>query len=627
MKKLQMVNTQVDISEREDGSVIIQNRTPLSEYPANLCTWLHQHGASLPDKPFLLERDSRDQWKGLTFAEMLKNVNKISNGLLALGVDASRPVAILSQNCINMALFQLAAMQIGLAVTPISYAYSARSETGSHIKHILDVAQPTILVMSDSDLHMPKMNQWDLKDLKLFAFTNSQKHSTVLPFESLFDERETLSPKAQSRFDAVTPGTLAKIQFTSGSTNLPKGVLVTHGMQVSNQVGIAQMWPYVNSEDVVVDWLPWNHTFGGNKIFNMMLMHGGTFYIDNGNPTPAGIEKTIKNIKDVKPSIYFGVPLSFINLLAAMKKDRDLKAAFFKNLKFNCNAAAALDQTTYEGIIKLSVEACGAPVPFLAGWGCTETSPTVTLVWWEVEDTRIIGLPIPGVKLKLAPDPSGKREIRVWGPNVTTGYMANPEASRAIFDEEGYLLTRDAGKFLHPERPMAGLVFDGRTSEDFKLATGVWVNNARLRGSIHAVGQPFLLEVVPAALNRRYLTCLIYPNIPAIRKELGGVSADFPDDSEFLKRPEVTELFRAIFKKHNAANSGGSSRIEKFLLLSEQARFDRHETTDKGYINQNAVLTNYANLVNDLYEDPPPDHVMSVDEPCAAARIQANNSV
>lgn len=622
MNKLKMANIEVEIIEREDGCVIVQNRIPLAERPVNLCGWLHQHGAGVPDKPFLLERNPPDQWEGLTFARALKNVNRISNGLLSLGLNTSRPVAILSQNCIKMALFQLAAMQIGIAVTPISYAYSARSKTGGHIKHILDLAKPTVLVMSDADLHMPKLDQWDLGDLKLFAFLNSHKYSRVQPFESLFEEQETLTPQARSLFEAVTPDTVAKIQFTSGSTDLPKGVLVTHGMQVSNQVAMRQTWPFLDNDEVIVDWLPWNHTFGGNLIFNLMLMLGGTFYIDNGNPTPAGIMKSVQNIKDVRPTLYFGVPVSFAAILAAMKEDRDLRSAFFQNLKFIHTGAAALDQATYEGISKLSVEVNGSPVTFLGGWGCTETSPVVTLVWWDAEDSRTIGLPIPGVKVKLAPDGSGKTEMRVQGPNVTKGYLGNPEATRNGFDKEGYFLTRDAGRFIDPDRPKAGLVFHGRLSEDFKLYTGVWVNNSRLRGSVHAVGQPFVLEIVPAAVDRRYLTCMIYPNIAAIRKELDGVSADFPDDADLLKRPEVIELFRTIFKKHNAASTGSSTRIERFLLLNDPAQFDRHETTDKGYINQNAVLTNYAGLVDDLYQDPPPAHVLLVDEPPGGALIE-----
>lgn len=613
MNELQLAKVEVDINERSDGSIIIRNKASLADGPANLCTWLHQHAAATPDRPFLLERNPSGEWAGLTYAEALSRVNRISNGLLALGLDPSRTVAVLSENSIRMALFQLAAMQIGLPVTPISYAYSARSKTGGHIKHILDVTQPTVLVMSDADLHMPKLNQWDNKDLALYAFTNSDHHTNVHPFSALFAEQDTLTPAAQARFDEVTVDTLAKIQFTSGSTNLPKGVMVTHGMQVSNQVGIGQMWPFVNAGDKIVDWLPWNHTFGGNFVFNMVLMQGATFYIDNGNPSPAGIDITIRNIKDVKPSIYFGVPASYIALLARMEADSELKAAFFQNLKFIFTAAAALDQATYQGMRQLSIGARGKAVPFFSAWGCTETSPDSTLVYWEIDDARVIGLPIPGVKVKLTPNGSVKREMRVKGPNVTQGYFANPDATQVAFDEEGFYLTQDGGKFLDPDKPEKGLIFDGRTSEDFKLVTGVWVNNARLRSSIHSAGRPFLLEVVPAEINRAYLTCLIYPNIQAIRKALKDVSEEFPDDDAFLQSASVAELFANIFKKHNDVSSGTSWRFERLIVLNEQPRIDKNETTDKGYLNQNAVLAHHKELVADLYTDPPPAHVIVVD--------------
>ncbi|MEJ2156206.1 MAG: AMP-binding protein [Desulfobacteraceae bacterium] len=614
MNELQLAKVEVDVNERSDGSIIIQNKAPLSDGPANLCAWLHQHAAAMPDKPFVLERSPSGEWEGLTYADALSRVNRISNGLLALERDPSRPVAVLSENSINMALFQLAAMQIGLAVTPISYAYSARSKTGGHIKHILDVTQPTVLAMSDADLHMPKLNQWDNKDLALYAFSNSDHHTSVQPFSALFAEKETLTPMAQARFDQVTDDTLAKIQFTSGSTNLPKGVMVTHGMQVSNQLGIGQMWPFVDANDKIVDWLPWNHTFGGNFVFNMALMHGATFYIDNGNPSPAGIDITIRNIKAVKPSIYFGVPASYIALLARMEADPELKAAFFHNLKFIFTAAAALDQATYQGMRQLSIEARGKAVPFFSAWGCTETSPDATLVYWEIDDARVIGLPIPGVKVKLAPDSSGKREMRVKGPNVTQGYFANQEATQAAFDAQGYYLTQDGGKFLDADKPEQGLIFDGRTSEDFKLVTGVWVNNAKLRSSIHTVGQPFLLEVVPAEINRAYLTCLIYPNIQAIRNTLAEASEASSDDDAFLKSTPVVELFRSILKKHNEVSSGSSWRIERLIILNEQPRIDKNETTDKGYLNQSAVLAHHKELVADLYADPPPPHVIVVDD-------------
>ncbi len=301
------ITPQIEVIEQH-GDLILENKVRLDAYPHNIGIWLRQNAERRPDKPFILQRDTHGTWRGPTYAEALARVNRLSSGLLAQGLDGSRAVAILSENSVDMALLQLAAMQVGIPVAPISYAYSVLSQTGGHIKHILDVTGAPLLMISDANVHMPKLRQWDISGLRLYASSNSDRHDGMLPLAELELGSGALTQEGERRFTAVTPQTLAKIQFTSGSTNLPKGVEVTHGVQLSNQVGIAQMWPFVDSEDLVVDWLPWNHTFGGNFVFNMLLMYGGTFYIDRGNPSPQGLETTIKNIRDVSPTLYFGVP-------------------------------------------------------------------------------------------------------------------------------------------------------------------------------------------------------------------------------------------------------------------------------------------------------------------------------
>jgi feruloyl-CoA synthase len=480
------------------------------------------------------------------------------------------------------------------------------------------VLQASLIVMSDADLHMAKLAQWDLSGRRFYAVSHAERYDGLLPLDALAAGETSdisLTTAAESRFAAVRHDTLAKIQFTSGSTNLPKGVEVTHGMMTSNQVGIAQLWPFVGSDEVAVDFLPWNHTFGGNFIFNMLLMHGGTLHIDWGNPSPQGFDTMVKNIIDVKPTIYFGVPRSYTALYARMQTDSALRDAFFSRLKFMFTAAAALDQPTFDGMQAMSAEARGGePVPFFAAWGMTESSPDATLVYWPAKDAKVIGLPIPGVTVKLAADPSGKRELRVKGPNVTRGYYRNPAATAAAFDEDRYYRSRDAGAFLDPGTPEAGLIFDGRTGEDFKLTSGTWVHNARLRASINGLGQPYLLEVVIAAPNRDYLAALIFPNVPALRGRFADVSArSEADDTAFLESEEVRAFFREVFARHNSAFPTSSGRIERVMLLGAPPQLDANETTDKGYINQIAVLTNRADVVERLFMEPTPSGVILVE--------------
>ena len=601
---LTWIQPQVDVTE-QGSDLILNNPVALAPYPHNIGVWLRQNAQRFPHKPFILQRDAEGTWQGPNYAEALARVNRLSNGLLAQGLDGSQPVAILSENSVEMALMQLAAMQIGIAAVPISNAYSTLSQTGGHIKHILDIAGAPLLLMSDADVHMAKLSQWDTSRLKLYAVSHSDHHRGVLSLAALEEGDEAMTPAGEARFAAVTPDTLAKIQFTSGSTNLPKGVEVTHGMLTSNQVGIAQMWPFVGPDDVVVDFLPWNHTFGGNFVFNMMLMHGGASYIDRGNPTPQGFETMVRNIIAVQPTLYFGVPRSYTTLYARMKTDHQLRDAFFGRLKFMFTAAAALDQRTFEGMQAMSAEVRGEPVPFFAAWGMTETSPDATLVYWPARDARVIGLPIPGVSIKLAAATSGKRELRVKGACVTRGYYHNAEATASAFDEQGYLRTSDACTFLEPTNPAAGLIFDGRIGEDFKLTSGTWVHNARLRGSVNTLGQPYLLEVVVAAPNRDYLTALVFPNVPALRARFAAASASIEDDAAFLGCIEVRTFFSEVFAQHNRTHLSSSERFARCLLLTTPPHLDANETTDKGYINQIAVLRNRAELVERLYQEEP----------------------
>jgi len=602
-----------DVAVSRERELIMQNSVGLAPYPQNLVSWLHQHAERFPDKPFLVERRG-GAWCGLSFSEILGAINRLSNGLVEHGIDAQQPVAVLSENCIDMAVLQLAVMQIGVPVIPISYAYSVRSQTGEHIKHILDVTGARTLVVSDAAVHWPKIAHLADNGLALFAFSHAERFDGIRPLKALEGSGGRLSAAAQRRFDAVGHGTLAKIQFTSGSTNLPKGVEITHGMMASNQVAMGQMWPFLDSDEVVVDWLPWNHTFGGNFVFNLVLRLGGTLYIDNGSPTPQGIEQTIHNILDVAPSIYFGVPRSYTMLCTRMKNDQRLRQRFFERLKFMFTAAAALDQTTFDELRSMSAEVRGERLPFLSAWGCTETAPDATLVYWNTDDTRVIGVPIPGVQVKMVPESAGRYELRVKGPNVTRGYINNREATSRAFDEQGFYCTGDTARFLDPDRPSEGLIFDGRIGEDFKLSTGTWIHNIRLRNAIHRIGQPLLLEIVVAAPNQDYLTALIFPNLPPLRSRFPQLSEQHPADADFLRCGDVRGLFAAIFQQHNREHPASSERFMRLLLLDTPPRIDHNEITDKGYINQRAVLQHRADALSALYQESPPPEIIVVDD-------------
>ena len=590
-----------------NGVLFLRNSIELVAYPANLAMWLRQNAVRLPNQPFLLERHG-DGWQTISYGETLAQVNQLSNGLLALDLGPNAPIAILSPNSINMALIQLAAMQIGLPVVPISYAYSVRSQTGSLIKHILDVTAAPVLIMSDANVHMSKVGQWEGNGRLLYAFSKSQEDDNVHDFANLFASETDLTLEAENRFQAVTRDTLAKIQFTSGSTNLPKGVEVTHGMMTSNQVTIHQLWPFLGRDEVMVDW-SWNHTFGGNFVTNMALRHGATLHIDNGNPMPAGFVHTVANIIAVRPTVYFGVPASYTALYARMQQDASLRQAFFARLKFIFVAAAALDQKTFEGIQAMGRQEIGHDIPFFSAWGTTETAPSATLVYWQADDIRVIGLPHPGTTLKLVPNEANRYEVRLTGPNITKGYYNNEQATAVAFDSEGYYCTGDAVAFLDRANPNSGLIFDGRLGEDFKLTSGVWVRSAHIRASLNNIGKPYLMEVVLAAPSKPYLNALIVPHTMALRGRFAELSDAYPTDADFLQLPEVVALFRSVFQEHNHHRTGSSQRIVRFTILTQPLQFDRGEATDKDYINQRAVLQSNTELVERFYAEEVGDDV------------------
>ncbi len=409
----------------------------------------------------------------------------------------------------------------------------------------------------------------------------------------------------------IGPDTIAKYLFTSGSTGLPKGVINTHGMLCSNQQMTEQCWPFVTeTPPVLLDWLPWNHTFGGNHCFNLVLKQGGTLYVDGGKPAPGLIETTVENLREVSPTIYFNVPVGFAMLLPYLERDDALRSNFFRNLQVIFYAGSALSQDLWERLEALSIKALGRRVAMTSGWGSTETAPMATCVHFPIPQAGVIGLPAPGVEIKLVPSGS-KLELRVRGPNVTPGYLGRPDLTEDAFDEHGFYKIGDAGRLADPSDPAKGVVFDGRVAEDFKLTTGTWVHAGGLRVKAIAAAAPVLQDAVVCGHDRDEVGLLAWPNMAAC-KELCPEHAADDDPSVLLRSSEVGDRIRAGLLRHNEENPGSSTRITRVLLMVDPPSIDANEITDKRYINQRATLEHRAELVERLYADPPEEDVICI---------------
>jgi feruloyl-CoA synthase len=390
---------------------------------------------------------------------------------------------------------------------------------------------------------------------------------------------------------------------------MPKGVLNTHGMLCANQQSLAQIWPFTEATPpVLVDWLPWNHTFGGNHDFNLILKRGGTLYIDAGRPAPPLIPTTVRNLKEIAPTIYFNVPAGFGALLPYLERDAELRARFFERLELIFYAGAALPQDLWERLEAVAIRERGEPVRMTSSWGLTETSPLATSAHFPIDRAGVIGVPVPGVEIKLTPF-EDKLEMRVKGPNVTPGYLGEPELTAKAFDEDGWYRTGDAGRLADPDDSNAGLVFDGRVVEDFKLTTGTFVSVGNLRVAVLAAASPLLMDAVVCGHDRDYVGLLAWLNVGAAR-ELAG-APDAPPE-ELVRDERIAAFVREKLAAHNAAHPGSSTCVRRVVLLAEPPSLDANEITDKGYVNQRASLARRAAEVEALFAAPPGPHVIVI---------------
>jgi feruloyl-CoA synthase len=595
-KPLPMKGADISVDRRADGSIVITSNHAPGEGPRTISHLLAEKAAAHPDRPYLRQREpGHGPWRGVTYAEALRAVEGVSQWLLDRGLTADDSVMILSGNSIEHALMTLGAYGAGAPAAPVSPAYSLMSADHGKLKHCFDKVAPKV-VFAQSGVMFEKAIA-TLRALKpdLLLVTADGTGEGAIAFDTV---AATVPRDVAAKRESLTPATVAKYLFTSGSTGMPKGVPQTHAMMagvIAGQEGLRTDEP---SDDVPnsLEWMPWSHISAGNIGFNGVLWSGGTLWIDEGKPLPGMFETTIKNLYEVSPVVFGSAPIAFSMLAGAMEGDPVLRKAFFKNLKYMGYGGATLSDDVYTRMQALAVAETGHRVPLTTMYGATETQG-VTVVHWLTERVGLVGLPLPGIALKLAPA-GAKYEVRVKGPTVASGYHKDPEKTAAAFDEEGFYKLGDAARFVDPEDPSKGLVFDGRVTEDFKLDSGTWVSVGVLRPDLVAACSPYIHDAVIAGQDKPFAAAMVWPS-PA------GLAALVADPGPGTPLEKLTAILRERIGAFNAAAGGGSRRIARVAILTEPPSIDAGEITDKGYVNQRATLENRKALVDALYTNPP----------------------
>jgi feruloyl-CoA synthase len=596
----------VVVQRRPDGTIHLKSPHALARYPAKLTERLEYWAATAPGRVYLAQRDATGGWRKLTYAETLEKVRRIGAALLQRGLSPERPIAILSGNDIEHALIGLAAMYVGVPYAPVSPAYSLISDDFGKLRSIVELLTPGLVFTADGEPYRRAIEAVMPPDVEVVVGRNPLPCRPTTPLQTL------LTPAATADADAaharVRPDTIVKFLFTSGSTGTPKAVINTQRMWCANQAMIlSQLAFFEDDPPVIVDWSPWHHTAGGNHNFGFVLYNGGTLYIDEGKPVPGLIETTVKNLREVATNWYFTVPKGYEALLPYLRADAQLRNTFFRRLKVLWFAGAALSQSVFDQMQELALATCGERILFLTGLGSTESAPMAIARMWQSKDSTNMGVPVPGVELKLVPC-DGKLEARLRGPNIMPGYWRQRELTAAAFDADGYYKLGDALKFQDPEDPGEGLLFDGRIAEDFKLATGTWVNVGPLRARLLAQLEPYARDVVIAGADCNEVGALIFPHLDACRRLAAADADDVTADARVL------DELRARLTAFASGSTGSSNRICRAILLSEPPLLDAGEITDKGSINQRAVLTRRADLVAELYAPEPSARVIVIDQ-------------
>ena len=569
---------EIEIEHARDRSMVLRSRRELGPYATSITSALRATAAAHPDRVLAAARSGETGWTELTFGEARERADALAQAFLDLGLGPDRPILVLSGNSLEHLVVTLAAYTAGVPLAPVSVAYSLMSHDHARLRAMAELTQPGLVFADDAGAFGSALDV--CAGFGAAVLVDRGQRAGALRLSEL--ARTQPGPQLQTAYAGVRPDTLAKLLFTSGSTGVPKAVITTHRMLCSNQAMSLAVWPFLSDEPpIMVDWLPWSHTFGGSHNVNLAICHGGTLYIDDGRPTPALFGRTLEALRDVAPTVYFNVPAGYGQLVPALEDDRALAEHFFSRLRFMFYAAAALPTDLAARLRRLASEVADHPVPLTSSWGATETAPAATSAHFPDSIDGCIGVPIPGTVIKLAPN-GDKLEIRVAGPNVTPGYFRQPDATAAAFDEDGFYRTGDAVKLIDPSDPNAGLLFDGRIAEDFKLVTGTWVTVGTLRTRLVAEAG-VLSDAVICGHDTEFVAALAWLNQTEAARVVGTEDEIDVDD------PRVREhLAHALTRLNRGA--GSASRVERLLLLTSPPSIDAGEITDKGYINQRACL-------------------------------------
>lgn len=592
----------VELQRLSDGAMILRSPNKLAAYPRSMMDCLDHWAATTPERSFLAQRDATGAWRHITFAGARALSRNIAQSLLDRGLSAERPVAILSGNGLEHALIGLGAMYAGVPFSSISPAYSLMSSDFAKLRGIIDLLTPGLVFALNGSQFDRAVEAAVPAGSELVVADNTPAGRASTPVSALWDTSATAAVDAANA--KVGPDTIAKFLFTSGSTGSPKGVINTQRMLTSNQAMIATAFPSLtDAPPVILDWLPWSHTFGGNHNLGIVMMHGGTLYIDDGKPLPGAIEETVKNLREIAPTIYFNVPKGFEMLLPYLRAEPELRQNLFSRLQCLFYAGAALPAHIWEEYEKLSHMTTGETIPMVTSLGSTETAPSALSVTAKARQPGVIGIPNAGVELKLVPN-SGKLEARLKGPMITPGYWRQPGLTAQGFDSDGYYLLGDAFGFADPDDPERGLFFDGRVAEDFKLKTGTWVSVGPLKSRFVAHFAPLVREVVVAGHDRDEVTGLVVPDVEACRAL--AVNLDQKTSAAaVLGHETVRNRFASLLATYNKDAGGSSGKMVRLLLMDVPPSIDNGEMTDKGSINQRAVLSCRPELVAELYSGKP----------------------